>query len=187
MTGPARDDSAVRAQQGPRAYPRSDWPEEKLGKSRTLSVGEFAIFALRVTLGLSMLQVAYKLSRIGWEGWVNAHGLLPEVVSGPLGSIYANFWGEAWVLVLVILGSGAVGIGLVLGFLTRLSALVGTFMMLSFYTADLPPSTGWFEVQLVQIFAFFAVSALGAGHIWGIDALIRRMELKSRWWWIVLG
>lgn len=187
MTGPGRDDSAGHPEQGRGGYPRSEWPEEQFGRSRTLTVGEFAVFALRVTLGLSMLQVAYKLMRVGWEGWVNTHGLLPDVVSGPLGSIYANVWGDPWVLVMVILGSGAVGIGLVFGFLTRLSALVGTFMMLGFYTADLPPSTGWFEVQLVQIFAFFAVSALGAGHVWGIDQLIRRMELKSRWWWIVLG
>lgn len=189
MPAPERDDAALRSSQdqGSRARSAAPRPEDHLGLSSRLSVGEFALFALRLALGLSMLQVAYKLMRGGWDAWVNASALLPSVVQGPLGNIYAAVWGDPFVLWMAIIGSGAVGLGLCTGFLTRLSAAVGTFMMLGFYTADLPPSSGWFDVQLVQMFAFFLVASMGAGHVWGIDALIRRMESKPRWWDYFLG
>lgn len=191
MSAPGRKDSTTWSGDEPGVRARSvaaaEQPEDIVGVDSRTSIGEFALFALRVALGLSMLQVAYKLMRGGWDAWLNSSGLLPNVVQGPLGNLYASIWGSPVVLWLVILGATAVGIGLVTGFLTRLSALVGTFMMLGFYTADLPPSKGWFDVQFVQIFAFFLVASMGAGHIWGIDARIRRMESRSRWWYFFLG
>lgn len=168
------------------ATPPAHWPEEAFGRSARLSTGEFALFALRVVLGLSMLQVAYKLARGGWDAWLNASALLPGVVKGPMGNIYTALWGNHIVMFLIVLGATAVGLGMVTGLLTRVSALVGTLMMFSFYTADMPPTNGWFEVQLVQMFAFFLVASLGAGHVWGIDALLRQRE-TSRWWYWMLG
>ncbi len=168
------------------ATPPQDWPEEAFGRSARLSTGEFALFAMRVVLGLSMLQVAFNLARGGWDAWMNAGALLPAVVKGPMGDVYTALWGNETVMFLIIAGAAAVGIGMVTGFLTRVSALVGTVMMFSFYTADMPPTNGWFEVQLIQMFAFFLVASLGAGHIWGIDALLRKRE-KSRWWYWMLG
>jgi len=166
--------------------PPSEWPEEAFGRSARLSTGEFALFAMRVVLGLSMLQVAYNLARGGWDAWLNAGALLPGVVKGPMGDIYTALWGNEFVLWLIVLGAAAVGIGMVLGLLTRVSALVGTLMMFSFYTADMPPTNGWFEVQLIQMFAFFLVASLGAGHVWGVDALLRKRE-KAHWWYWLLG
>lgn len=168
------------------ATPPTDWPEEAFGRSARLSTGEFALFAMRVVLGLSMLQVAFNLTRGGWDAWMNAGALLPAVVKGPMGDLYTALWGNDIVMFLIIAGAAAVGIGMVTGFLTRVSAFVGTVMMFSFYTADMPPTNGWFEVQLIQMFAFFLVASLGAGHIWGIDALLRKRE-KSRWWYWMLG
>jgi uncharacterized membrane protein YphA (DoxX/SURF4 family) len=103
-----------------------------------------------------------------------------------MGNIYTALWGNHLVMFLIVLGATAVGLGMVTGLLTRVSALVGTLMMFSFYTADMPPTNGWFEVQLVQMFAFFLVASLGAGHVWGIDALLRQRE-TSRWWYWMLG
>lgn len=170
-----------------RRTPRVTWPEERVGERAWLSAGEFALFALRLALGLSMLQVAYKLFRGGWDGWTNASALLPGVVQGPLGNIYAALWGSQIVIGLMILGSLAVGITLLLGFLTRLGALLGTFMMLSFYTANLPPSSGWFDVQLVQMFAFFVVASMRAGHVWGVDHFLRPLERRRPWLYWILG
>ncbi len=190
MTSPGTENEATPSRE-PRGFfegsPIMEQPEDVVGVDNYVSIGEFALFLLRVALGLSMLQVSYKLFRGGWDAWLNASGLLPGVVKGPLGSIYASVWGSPVVLWLVILGALAVGIGLTFGFLTRLSALVGTFMMLGFYTADLPPTSGWFEVQFVQIFAYFLVASLGAGHVWGIDSLLRDRESESRWWYFALG
>jgi uncharacterized membrane protein YphA (DoxX/SURF4 family) len=169
-----------------RSGSRFDRPEERLGQSARLSVGEFALFALRLALGLSFLQVAYKLFRGGWDGWTSASALLPGVVQGPIGNVYTALWGNQFILWLIILGTGAIGLAMVAGFLTRLAALAGTLIMLSFYTACLPPTSGWFDVQIIAIFAFFALASVGAGHIWGIDAFLRRYE-RQRWWYWMLG
>ena len=182
VTGLASEERNARGRSGS----RFDWPEEQLGQSARLSVGEFALFALRMALGLSMLQVAYKLFRGGWDGWTSASALLPAVVQGPIGQVYTALWGNQLVLWLLILGTGAIGLAMVTGFLTRLAALAGTLIMLSFYTASLPPSSGWFDVQLIAIFAFFTLASMGAGHIWGIDSLLRRFE-RHRWWYWMLG
>lgn len=183
MTAP--DAQPVTAQPRGRLGSRADRPEERLGERARLSVGEFALFALRVVLGLSMLQVAEKLFLGGWDGWTNVSGLLPSVVKGPIGNVYTALWGSQVVLWLLILGSLAIGLAMVLGVLTRLAALVGALIMLSFYTANLPPATGWFDVQLVEIFAFFLVASMGAGHVWGIDSLLRRVERTSWWYWML--
>ncbi len=192
MTAPGHNDVVAGRSQEARAArarsaPREEWPEERLGERAWLSVGEFALFALRIALGLSMLQVAYKLFRGGWDGWTSASALLPGVVQGPLGNVYTALWGNQIVLWLMILGSFAVGVALVFGLLTRLGALLGTFMMLSFYTANLPPSSGWFDVQLVQMFAFFVVASMRAGNVWGVDHFLRPFERKQRWLYWVLG
>ena len=179
-------ESRVNTGQSPaRSGARADWPEEQLGLNTRLSVGEFALFALRIALGLSMLQVAYKLFRGGWDGWMSASALLPGVVQGPIGNVYTALWGSPVVLWLLILGTAAIGFAMVTGFLTRLAALAGTLIMLSFYTASLPPTSGWFDVQLIAIFAFFALASVGAGHIWGIDTFLRRYE--NTWWYWMLG
>ena len=169
----------------PRTGSRADRPEEQLGLNTKLSVGEFALFALRIALGLSMLQVAYKLFRGGWDGWTSASALLPAVVQGPIGNVYTALWGNQVVLWLIILGTLAIGLAMLTGLLTRLAALAGTLIMLSFYTASLPPTSGWFDVQLIAIFAFFALASLGAGHIWGVDSFLRRYE--NTWWYWMLG
>ena len=191
MTAPVPNETAGRSNEDRdvafRSIAPADWPEETIGHHAWLSVGEFALFALRVALGLSMLQVAYKLFRGGWDGWTNASALLPNVVQGPLGNIYAALWGNQLILWLIMLGAAAVGLALVTGFVTRFAALAGTFMMLSFYTADLPPSRGWFDVQLVQMFAFFLVASMRAGHVWGIDRFLRRYEARARWLYWFLG
>lgn len=168
-----------------RSGPRPERPEERLGLSTKVSAGEFALFTLRIALGLSMLQVAYKLARGGWDGWTSAGALLPAVVQGPIGNVYTALWGNQVILWLIILGTLAIGLAMVAGFLTRLAALAGTLIMLSFYTASLPPASGWFDVQLIAIFAFFALASLGAGHIWGIDSFLRRYE--DTWWYWMLG
>jgi uncharacterized membrane protein YphA (DoxX/SURF4 family) len=182
IPGLASEEGGAHARSGS----RFDRPEEQLGQSARLSIGEFALFALRLALGLSMLQVAYKLFRGGWDGWTGASALLPGVVQGPIGQVYTALWGNPVVLWLIILGTAAIGLAMVSGFLTRLAALAGTLIMLSFYTACLPPTSGWFDVQIIAIFAFFALASMGAGHIWGIDSLLRRYE-KHRWWYWMLG
>lgn len=83
----------------------------------------------------------------------------------PNSSVFATLqtWGEA-----------AVGIGLILGFLTGLTALVGLFLSLNYGLASQWMSFGQqgFHVMLVTSMIVFFFTR--AGRTWGLDGLILR-------------
>jgi thiosulfate dehydrogenase (quinone) large subunit len=89
----------------------------------------------------------------------------------PNSSVFATLqtWGEA-----------AVGIGLILGFLTGLTALVGLFLSLNYGFASQWMSFGQqgFHVMLVTSMIMFLFAR--AGRTWGIDGLILRSSGR-RW------
>lgn len=84
-------------------------------------------------------------------------------------------------------GEAAVGVGLVLGFLTGLSALVGLFLTLNYGLATQWMSFGQqgFHVLLTTSMVIFL--AARAGRAWGIDRLIltRASGRAKRWLKIV--
>jgi thiosulfate dehydrogenase [quinone] large subunit len=89
---------------------------------------------------------------------------------------------------LQVWGEVAVGIGLVLGLVTRLTALVGLYLALNFGLASQWMSFGQqgFHLLLVTSMAIFA--GAGAGRAWGLDAvLLRRGGTRSRRWLRILG
>jgi thiosulfate dehydrogenase [quinone] large subunit len=89
--------------------------------------------------------------------------------------------GASWFPYLVVLGEFAVGVGLILGFLTPLAALVGIFMNINYLLfagvklrePDLNPC---FRVEQGQnwtmLIAQVVLFATGAGAVWGIDGLV---------------
>jgi uncharacterized membrane protein YphA (DoxX/SURF4 family) len=89
----------------------------------------------------------------------------------PNSSVFATLqtWGEA-----------AVGIGLILGFLTGLTALVGLFLSLNYGFASQWMSFGQqgFHVMLVTSMIMFLFAR--AGRTWGFDGLILRSSGR-RW------
>lgn len=89
----------------------------------------------------------------------------------PNSSVFATLqtWGEA-----------AVGIGLILGFLTGLTALVGLFLSLNYGLASQWMSFGQqgFHVMLVTSMIMFLFAR--AGRTWGLDGLILRSSGR-RW------
>jgi thiosulfate dehydrogenase [quinone] large subunit len=75
---------------------------------------------------------------------------------------------------LQVWGEVAVGIGLTLGLLTRLSALVGLYLALNYGLASQWMSFGQqgFHVLLVTSMVIFI--GTGAGRVWGLDARLWR-------------
>jgi uncharacterized membrane protein YphA (DoxX/SURF4 family) len=71
-------------------------------------------------------------------------------------------------------GEIAVGLGLVLGFLTGLSALVGLFLSLNYGLASQWMSFGQQGFHLLLVTSMLVFLGTRAGRAWGIDALLVR-------------
>jgi len=86
----------------------------------------------------------------------------------------------AFVNVAVPLGQTAIGLGLILGVLTRTAAFFGAFMMLFFYFIN-GYGGGWANGmvtgELLGIMVFGTIVALGAGGVLAVDNRLREMEL----------
>jgi uncharacterized membrane protein YphA (DoxX/SURF4 family) len=84
----------------------------------------------------------------------------------------------------------AVGIGLLLGLLTRTACVIGALLLLSFYLA-IPPLPGWPESPrleghylyinktLIEVFALLALATTRSGRWFGLDALLQFLRPSS--------
>jgi thiosulfate dehydrogenase [quinone] large subunit len=74
---------------------------------------------------------------------------------------------------LVVLGEFAVGVSLVLGFLTPVGAIVGIFLNLNYFLlAGLKGDYGEQGQNLMMILIEVVVFATAAGMVWGVDAAL---------------
>jgi thiosulfate dehydrogenase [quinone] large subunit len=85
-------------------------------------------------------------------------------------------------------GEVIVGIGLLLGLLTRLSALVGLFLAVNFGLATQWMTFGQQGFHLLLITSMVIFLGAGGGRAWGLDALLlRRAGPAARPWLRVLA
>jgi uncharacterized membrane protein YphA (DoxX/SURF4 family) len=116
-------------------------------------------------------------------GQIAAHSLpfwkhFLETVVVPRAEIFG------WV---IALGELAVGIGLLLGLLTRVAAWGGALLMLSILLGQAKPGAGaswddWITAGLTTKFALLLLVLLGAvdaGRIWGLDGRRRKGPRKA--------
>jgi thiosulfate dehydrogenase [quinone] large subunit len=78
-------------------------------------------------------------------------------------------------------GEVAVGIGLVLGLFTGLSALVGLFLALNFGLATQWMSFGQQGFHLLLITSMILFLVTRAGRVWGIDGWLLPRAPRRRW------
>jgi uncharacterized membrane protein YphA (DoxX/SURF4 family) len=84
---------------------------------------------------------------------------------------------------LQVWGEVAVGIGVTLGLLTRLSALVGLYLAVNFGLASQWMSFGQQGFHLLLATSMLVFIGAGAGRAWGIDAwLLERAGPGTRRW-----
>jgi uncharacterized membrane protein YphA (DoxX/SURF4 family) len=74
----------------------------------------------------------------------------------------------------------SLGILLVLGLLTRPTAVVAFFLLGSLWLSEL--GTSWIWELLVPVMASLGLAVGRAGRTWGIDALLARRRPASPWW-----
>ena len=160
---------------------------------------ERAVAALRIVVGLWFVKAVWTKLTLGYAAGVIPY---PEVSSrflafhpkrvaefaagNPVGW-YKDFL-EGTVLpkaslfaTLQAYGEVAVGIGLVLGLLTGLTALVGLFLTLNFGLATQWMSSGQqgFHLMLITSMVLFLLAR--AGRTWGIDGWLLARAPGQRW------
>lgn len=111
----------------------------------------------------------------GTLGW-------PFVASGaegpfnPTQSIWTGLAGNETAMsiinILVPYGQIGIGIGLILGLLTRFSAAMGTLMMLFFFLAAWEFEHGIVNQHLTYAVVTFGLGVIGAGNYYGLDASV---------------
>jgi thiosulfate dehydrogenase [quinone] large subunit len=99
---------------------------------------------------------------------------------GPVVTLFSDGAGLAFTNFMVPIGQTLIGLGLILGALTRLAAFFGAFLMTFFYFIN-GETGGWAHGlvtgELLGIVIFGMIASLGAGRILGIDAYLAKMAL----------
>jgi thiosulfate dehydrogenase [quinone] large subunit len=152
------------------------------GSLHTLSV--WFVLALRLMMGLAFLQAG--LSKLLGGGF-NAAGYLvnaPAANGSPLADLFMAMgqtpWFVAFVNVAVPWGQLFIGLGLIVGFLTRLAAFWGAFMMVLFYFGNWDIAHGYINGDFAYMLVFLSVAAFGAGRILGLDSYVESYEISGR-------
>ena len=152
------------------------------GQLHTLSV--WFILALRLMMGLAFLQAG--LGKL-LAGGFSAAGYLqnaPRANGSPLADLFLAMGQTPWfvdvVNVAVPWGQVFIGLGLLVGFLTRLASFWGAFMMVLFYFGNWDVAHGYINGDLAYMLVFLSVAAFGAGRVLGLDGYAERYEVGGR-------
>ncbi|WP_435176756.1 DoxX family protein [Halorussus sp. AFM4] len=150
------------------------------GKAHSLSV--WFVLALRLMMGYAFLHSGW--SKLAAPEPFDAAGYLTHVpAASPLSGLFhwmgTTQWFVEFVNVAVPWGEFLIGLGLLVGALTRMAAFFGAFMMLLFYFGNWSVEHGLVNGDFAYMLVFLAVAAFGAGRILGLDALVERYRLDG--------
>jgi thiosulfate dehydrogenase [quinone] large subunit len=153
---------------------------------------QLAVAVLRVAVGFIFLFAGLE-KVIGGGGEWSAAGFLQFATGGSLGWPWVSDPAEGeifnptqpvWVALadneaamtvidlLVPWGQIAIGIGLMLGLLTRFSAAMGTLMMVLFFFAAWELEFGIVNQHLTYALVTFVLGYLGSGNFYGLDGVL---------------
>jgi thiosulfate dehydrogenase [quinone] large subunit len=152
------------------------------GKAHSLSA--WFVLALRLMMGYAFLYAGW--SKLAASEPFSAQGYLLGAVpdASPLVGLYTAMgqtpWFVEFVDVAVPWGQVLIGLGLLVGALTRLAAFWGAFMMVLFYFGNWEVTHGLINGDFAYMLVFLAVAAFGAGRILGLDAIVERYEVGGQ-------
>ena len=127
--------------------------------------------------GYTKLLAPEPFDAAGWlvQGTQGApiHGFLAWVGQTPLLLEFTN--------VMVPVGETLIGLGLLVGALTRLAAFFGGVLMTFFYLGNADWAHGYVNGDLFGLLMFAIVGVFAAGRIFGVDAVLEQTEfVKNR-------
>ncbi|MDS0220050.1 DoxX family protein [Haloarcula sp. S1AR25-5A] len=152
------------------------------GRLHTLSI--WFILALRLMMGIAFLwSGADKVL----SGSFSAAGYLqnaPPANGSPVATLFVTMGETPWfvdfVNIAVPWGEVLIGLGLIVGCLTRLAAFWGAFLMLMFYLGNWDIAHGYINGDFAYMLVFLSVAAFGAGRILGLDAYIEQYDIDGK-------
>ncbi|UVE51827.1 DoxX family protein [Haloferax larsenii] len=114
-------------------------------------------------------------------GWlVNATGGAPAPVHQFLVWVGQTPWMLEFTNIMIPLGETLIGLGLLVGALTRLAAFFGGFLMVFFYLGNAEWAHGFVNGDLLGLMMFVIVGTLGAGRILGLDAYLEQTDFVQK-------
>jgi len=151
---------------------------EDAGQDRRSRGIRSILFLARLIMGGSMIGLGLRLFvGGGWDAWNAVGVVLPSTYPrGPIGKIFLDFWGNPFVIQLLIWSSVLIGVALVLGVAVRLASYGGIMIMLMMYLAVIPPSSVILNQQVIYILVFITLAVGEAGKIGGFDSLLVSLE-----------
>ena len=126
--------------------------------------------------GVEKYLAAEPFNAAGWL--VNATGGSP--IHGFLAWAGQTPWMLGFTNFMIPLAETLIGLGLLVGVLTRLAAFGGAFLMAFFYLGNASWEHGLVNGDLFGLMMFVIVGTLAAGRILGLDAYIEEMEFVKR-------
>ncbi|KAB1197016.1 MULTISPECIES: DoxX family protein [Haloferax] len=115
----------------------------------------------------------------------NAAGYLVNATGGsPIHGFLVWVGQTPWMLeitnFMIPAGEFLIGLGILVGALTRLAAFFGGFLMVFFYLGNADWGHGFVNADLFGFMMFVIVGTLAAGRIYGLDTIIEKMEFVKQ-------
>lgn len=159
-----------------------------LGREYTLELsgkllGYWVVF-LRLLVGWWFLHEG--LNKYATPGAFRAGWFLEKTgtIVSPVLNVFAGGGTEAAVNIIIPIAELLIGIGLILGAMTRTAAFAGAFMMFFFYFGSEHWRRGLVNGELLGLVLFLTIIVLGAGRVWGIDSHLETTELVQAKPWL---
>lgn len=145
--------------------------------------GYWVVF-LRLLLGWWFLHaglIKYATPGTFSTGWfLEIQGTLVS----PVLNAFAGGWTEVALNALIPLLEVLIGLALLVGGFTRLASAFGGGMMFFFYFGKEAWRRGFVNGDLLGLVLFLTVIVLGAGRVWGIDAVLEETAIVQSHPWI---
>jgi thiosulfate dehydrogenase [quinone] large subunit len=171
---------------------QASWFGNKINFDYADSVAGYTIVTLRLIVGYwflnagtGKLMAAEPFSAAGW-----LTGATQGTLVAPI-TVWAGTtpWMLEFTNFMIPVGQTLIGLGIVLGLLTRLAAFFGGFLMVFFYLGNADFAHGYVNGDLFGLMLFVVIGVFAAGRIFGADAFVERMEFvkNNRWLKYLLG
>ncbi len=134
------------------------------------------------------------------KAWIHGgsptRGFLKSVDVGPLQRPLNAIAGTWWADWLFMLGLAGIGLAVVLGIGLRLSAVLGTVLLLLMWASEWPPARTTshgspsgstnpiVDYHIVYAASLIALAATYAGHTWGLGRVWARLPLVRKFHWL---
>jgi thiosulfate dehydrogenase [quinone] large subunit len=135
----------------------------------------YVMLAVRLIVGYWFLHAGWtKFAFVAGEPF-SAAGYLANAES-PIALLFQFVAGTPWLLeftnFMIPVGEFLIGLGVILGALTRLAAFFGGFLMVMFYLGNADWAHGYVNGDLMGLLLFVIVGVFATGRILGVDAVL---------------